>query len=171
MTDERIPERSSPAQARIVRQRSGEQVLAHQQATPSGLAFVPRLIRDAGQQATESYLCFCAGLGSRGTGTTLRAAAKEFFRWAEAAGLRLDALRAGHVSEFFAGVAWKPSTKRVYFGALKQLFAQLEADRAIERSPFRGVKPPAVGKNRSLRELRAFLNELDGYYHGQYDNH
>jgi len=149
----------------LVAEKAEESISARREATRSGLELIPAIIRDAGAKAIESYLCFFTGLDSRHTGYVMRAATKRFFQWADEAGIGLDALRAGHVNEFFGMVKWKPSTTKFYFTSLKRLFAHLEADRIIERSPFVGVKAPKSPKPGkplvTLEELKAVARDLD----------
>jgi hypothetical protein len=150
----------------VVSEKSREQIVAREQATRSGLELVPTLIRDSGQKAVESYLCFFAGLDSRHTGYVFRAATKRFFLWADEARITLDSLRTGHVNDFFSNATWKPSTTQFYFRSLKRLFSHLEADRIIDRNPFIGAETPKAEGKRSLRKLKEFLKELDGYVEG-----
>lgn len=153
----------------LVTEKTREKIDARQQATRSGLELVPALVRDAGQKAIESYLCFFAGLDSRHTGYVMRAATKRFFQWADETGYTLVAMRSGHVNDFFENAPWKASTTKFYFGSLKRLFAHLEADRIIERSPFIGVSTPKVTKPKMKTEdvayetiSSAFLKQWEG---------
>jgi hypothetical protein len=101
-----------------------------------------------------------------------RTAANHFFSWAEDAGLSLDSLKPGHVTQFFAamGKGWKASTAGAYFRSLRLLFGHLEADRIIERSPFvsdvRPQRSASFDEKQALHDLKEFLLELDGYREG-----
>lgn len=151
--------------------RNSDQVLAaRQEATCSGFELVPRIVRDAGTRAVESYLCFFANLETRHTGYVFRTATKHFLRWGGDAGLTLGGIGAGHIDAFFSNTRWKASTVKFYFGALKKLFSHLEADRVIERSPFAGLSPPRQHcpdlPPRTLEALKGFLQDLDGIKEG-----
>jgi hypothetical protein len=151
----------------LVAEKSPDRIDARQQSTISGFELVPATIRESGVKAVESYLCFFSTLGSKHTGYVYRAATKHFFRWMDQQGLPLESLRAGHVETFFAKTPWKSSTVSFYFHSLKKLFAHLESDRAVNRSPFAGLPTPKPLARRvrkgALEELKQFLLDLDGY--------
>jgi hypothetical protein len=154
----------------LVSERSERELETQQEATRGGLDLVPAVVRAAGAKAVESFLCFFARAKSEHTGYVQRTAANHFFRWCGASGLALEALRAGHVAGFFEAKReeWKPPTTKIYFRSLERLFAHLEADRIVERSPFAGAPKPQGPKvqRQALAKLTEFLRELDGIGEG-----
>ena len=147
----------------LVSVRDGRLVAQTEEATKTGAELVPSIIRDAGAKAVESYLCYFTIPRHQHN----LSAPRKFLRWAGDANLTLDAIRAGHVADFFDGLlAERPAsqTATVYFYATRHLFAHLEADRVIERNPFSGLKAPKALM--SLKEYKECVRDLDGYEDG-----
>ena len=152
----------------LVSTKEQQQLNAREEATRSGADLVPAVIRDAGSKAIESYLCFFAQFTVRGKTAACgyRSQSRLFFQWCRNAGISLDAIRAGHVVAFQTEMReqYKPSTLSQYLRAVRRLFAHLESDRIIERSPFVGVDFPARPKRMkaTLAELKSIVHEI-GY--------
>ena len=145
-----------------------EPVPFHSAASPSSL--LPTIIMDAGERAMESFVnFFTAEIPNENTRRAYMTAWREFGKWAEGRGVRLEQLKPFMLASYREELLKRYHVRSVkqHLSALRKVFDQLVVDQVIPVSPAASVKGPKFSARHGTTpiltdlETRELFDSLD----------
>lgn len=131
---------------------------------------VPAVLAGGGPRAEEKFIeFFTARIRNPNTRSAYLLAVRQFFAWAEAAGLSLSRIRPVHVATYVESLtrSYAAPTVKQHLAAVRMLFDYLVVGQVVEMNPAAAVRGPAYsakkGKTPVLteEEARHLIERID----------
>jgi len=169
MTSALVP--SSQTQPSAGKPSAGELVsLAESGSRTEGAQHLPRIITDAGDKALLSFVnYFTAEIPNENTRRAYLQAWRQFGKWAEGRGVRLDQVKPFMLAAYREELLKRYHVRSVkqHLSALRRLFDQMVIDQVIPLNPAATVRGPKFSAKQGVtpilseEEIRKLFNALD----------